>query len=175
MVHGVERGDGGDEQDGDDTAGDGDDVHQAHQNAEQEEVAHVQHAEGDGGGDAEDEHQRGLAEEPLAHADLGLFQGDGEAQALVDGEERHDPRVGAIAFEHEVDAEDEGGEDVEDARDPERERCEEVTGGGGERAFGPGGHLVDAQLVRHGHTLELGADFGDARRGDRWRTGGGRG
>ena len=115
---GVERGDEGGERDGDDSAGDGDDVQQAHEDAEQEEVADVQQAEDDGAADAEDEHEQALAEEPLAHADLGFLERDGEAQAVFDGEERHEPAVGVLAFEHEVDAEDEGGDEVEDAPAP---------------------------------------------------------
>ena len=44
---------------------------QAHEEAEQEEVADVEQAEDDGAGDAEDEHQEALAEEPLADLALG--------------------------------------------------------------------------------------------------------
>src|ERR1017187_10478565 len=70
------------EGDGDDSSSDGDDIHKAHEDAEQEEVADVQKAEDDGAADAKDEHQKTLAEEPSAHTEFGFFEGDGEAQAL---------------------------------------------------------------------------------------------
>ena len=81
---GVEGRDQADEQDGNDAAGDGDAVHQAHEDAEQDEVADVQQAEDEGAGEAEDEHQRGLAEEPLAGAPFGRAEGGGEAEAVFE-------------------------------------------------------------------------------------------
>ena len=63
---GIECGDAGDEDHGDDASGDGNDVEQAHEDAEKEEVADVEEAEDDGAGDAEDEHEQALAEEPFA-------------------------------------------------------------------------------------------------------------
>ena len=104
-----------------------------------------------------------LAEEPLAHADLGAVKGDGEAEAVFHGEKRHEPAVGVLAFEHEVDAEDEGGEQIEDAgpssggrrrRDIRRWRRAASS------AFCGDG--VDAELVGVGEVLEAGDDGGDA-------------
>ena len=155
---GIEGRDQADEQDGDDTAGDGNDVHQTHEDAEQEEVADVQEAEDEGAGEAEDEHQRELAEEPLAGAPFGFLQGDGEAEAVFHGQERHEPAVGVLSLEHEVDAEDEAGEQVEDAPHPVGEGGEEVGDGGGEGVFGALGDGIDAELVGERKALETGDD-----------------
>ena len=106
---GIERGDEGGQCDGDDRAGDGNDIEQAHEDAEQDEVADVQEAEDEGAGEAEDEHERGLAEEPLADTQLGRAERGVEALAAFAGEEREHPVVCLVALEHEVDAEDEGG------------------------------------------------------------------
>lgn len=123
---GVEGCDQADEQDGDDSTGDGDAVHQTHEDAEEDEVADVQQAEDEGAGEAEDEHQKGLAEDPLADAQLGCFEGGVEATASFEGKEREQPAVGVLSLEHEVDAEDEGGEQVEEAPHPVWEGGEEV-------------------------------------------------
>ena len=72
---GIERGDATGEDDGDDAAGDRDDIEQAHENAEKDEVADVQDAEDDGAADTEDEHEETLAEEPFAHFEFGFLQG----------------------------------------------------------------------------------------------------
>ncbi len=108
----------GDDSDGDDSAGDGDDVEQAHEEAEKQEVADVEQAEDDGAGDAEDEHQKALAEEPLADLALGLLEGEVEAVAVIDAEEGEEEAVGVLTFEHEVDAKEDCGEDVEDVAEP---------------------------------------------------------
>ncbi len=60
-----------------------------------------------------------LAEEPFADLELGSFQGVVEAVALLGGEEGEEEVVGVFAFEHEVDAEEGGGEDVEEVGEPE--------------------------------------------------------
>ena len=62
---GVEGGDAAGEEDGDDAACDGDDVEQAHEDAEKDDVADVQDGEDDGAADAEDEHEQALAESHL--------------------------------------------------------------------------------------------------------------
>ena len=79
---GVERGDPCGEDDGDDAAGDGDDVEEAHEKAEEEEVADVEEAEDDGARDSEDEHEEALAEEPFADFAFGFFEGVVEAVAF---------------------------------------------------------------------------------------------
>lgn len=116
---GVERGDDGDEGYGDDAAGDGDDVEQAHEEAEKKEVTDVEETEDDDARDSEDEHEGALADEPFAHLPLGSFEGVVEAGALIGGEEGEEEAVGVFALEHEVDAEEDGGEDVEDVGEPE--------------------------------------------------------
>src|SRR5271154_4616894 len=63
---GVECGDERGEGDGDDGAGDGNDVEQTHEEAEKDEVTDVKEAEDDGAGDSEDEHENALSEEPFA-------------------------------------------------------------------------------------------------------------
>ena len=67
-----------------------------------------------------------------------------------------------FALEHEVDAEEGGGEDIEDVREPERERGEEITGGGVEGSGGALGEGVEAELVGHGELLDAGDDGGNA-------------
>jgi hypothetical protein len=159
---GVGGGDACCEHDGDEAAGDGDDVEQAHQDAEEHEIFHVQEAEGDGAADAKDEHEGELANEPAAHAAFGDDEGLGEAVAGFGGDEGEEVVVDGIALEHEVDAEDEGGDEVEDAAEPEGSAGEDVLRGGGEGGFALLGDGVEAEFVRHGKVLELGNEAGDA-------------
>jgi hypothetical protein len=159
---GVERRDDGDEGDGDDAAGDGDDVEQAHEEAEKKEVADVEETEDDDARKSEDEHEGALAEEPFAHLAFGSFEGAVEAGALIGGEEGEEEAVGVLAFEHEVDAEEEGCEDVEDVREPEGHRGEEIAGGGIEGADGALGDGFNAEPVGEGNSLEFGDDVGNA-------------
>jgi hypothetical protein len=111
---GVERGDECGEDDGDDAAGDGDDVEQAHEKAEEDEVTDVEETEDDDACDAEDEHEGALADEPFADLALGALERAVEAVALSGGEKRQEEIVGVFAFEHEVDTEEGGGDDVEE-------------------------------------------------------------
>jgi hypothetical protein len=101
---GVDRGYARGENDGDDSAGDGNDIEQPHEEAEKDEVTDVEKTEGDGARDAEDEHEDALADEPFAYLALGLLEGAVEALALFSGKEREEETVGVFAFEHEVDA-----------------------------------------------------------------------
>jgi hypothetical protein len=159
---GIEGCDAGCEDDGDDAAGDGNDVEQAHEEAKENEVTDVEKTEDDGAGDSQDEHEETLAEEPFADLLLGFFEGGVEAVALGGGEEGEEEAVGGFAFEHEIDAEEDGGEDVEDVGEPEGERGEEVGGRGGEGAFGTLDEGVDAEPGGQGELLEAGDDVGDA-------------
>jgi hypothetical protein len=96
----------------------------------------------------EGQHEETLAEEPLAHLELGFFEGDVEPAALADGEDGEEEVVGVFAFKHEVDAEEDGGEEIEDVGEPQGERGKDV---GAEFAGEPlclGGDLVYAELVR---------------------------
>src|ERR1700730_9987684 len=165
---GVKRRDERGEGDGDGAARDGDDVEEAPEKAEQDKVADVEEAEDDGARYAEDEHEGALADEPFAHLALGSFEGLVEAVALilalVGGEEREEEAVGVFAFEHEVDAEEGGGEDVEEVGEPERKRGEEVGGGGVEGADGALGDGVNAEPVGEGNSFEPGNDAGNALR-----------
>ena len=70
--------------------------------------------------------------------------------------------VGVLAFEHEVDAEEDGGEDVEEVGEPERERGNEIRGGGVEGSGGALGDGVDAEPVGERNSFETGDDFWDA-------------
>ena len=103
-----------------------------------------------------------LAEEPLADTQLGRAERGVEAEAAFAGEEREQPAVGVLALEHEVDAEDEGGEEIEEAAHPVGEGGEEVRGGGGEGVFGALGDVIDAELVGERKALETGDDGRDA-------------
>jgi hypothetical protein len=165
---GVECGDEGGECDGDGAAGDGNDVEEAHEEAEQDEVADVEETEDDGARDAEDKHEGALADEPFAHLAFGSFEGLVEAVALVlgliCGDEGEKEAVGVFAFEHEIDAEEGGGEDVEEVREPERERGEEIAGGGVEGADGALGDGFNAEPVGEGNFFELVNDAGNALR-----------
>ena len=148
--------------DGDDAAGDGDDVEEAHEDAEQDEVTDVQDAEDDQEGHAHCEHQQALSEEPFAHFDFGLAQGEIESAALGEGEEGEEEVVSLAAFEHEVDAEKDGGDDVEDVGEPGGQGVEEESADVTGEVFGFGGEGVEAELVGHGEMLDAGDDRGDA-------------
>jgi hypothetical protein len=159
---GVDGGDDGHEQDGDDAPGDGDDVEKAHEKAEEEKVADVQDAEDDGAGDSQDKHEEALTEEPLADLLFGYFEGAVKADALFATKEREEELVGVFAFEHEVDAEEDGGEDVEDVGEPFGEGGNEIGGGRGDAAFGALGDGVDAEFVGERKLFDLRDDAGDA-------------
>ena len=47
-----------------------------------------------------------------------LLEGEVETAAVVGAEEGEEEAVGVLAFEHEVDAEEDGGEDVEEVAEP---------------------------------------------------------
>jgi hypothetical protein len=122
----------------------------------------VEQAEDDGAGDAEGEHEKALTDEPFTDLEVGALEGVVEAAALDEREEGEEEAVGELAFEHEVDAEKGGGEDVEEVGEPVGEGGDEVGGGGGEGGFGALGDGVDADLVGYGEALDLGHDGGDA-------------
>jgi len=69
-----------------------------------------------------------------------------------------------FAFEHEVDAEEDGGEDVEEVGEPERQRGEEIAGGDIEGTDGALGDGVNAESVGERNFFELGNDAGNALR-----------
>ena len=114
--------------------------------------------------DSEDEHEGALADEPFADLALGSLEGAVEADALVGGEEGEEEAVGVFAFEHEVDAEEDGGEDVEEVREPEGHGGEEIAGGGVDGADGALGDGVNAEPVGEGNSFEFGDDVGNALR-----------
>ena len=72
--------------------------------------------------------------------------------------------VGGLAFEHEVDAEEGGGEDVEEVGEPEGDGGEEIAGGGVEGSGGALGDGVDAEPVGEGDFFDFGDDVRDALR-----------
>jgi hypothetical protein len=162
LAPGIGGGYAGCEHDGDEAAGDGDDVEQAHQDAEENEVFDVQDAEGDGAADAEDKHEGELSDEPAAHAAFGDDEGFGEALAGFGGDEGEEVVVDGIAFEHEVDAEDEGGDEVEEMAEPEGGGGEDVLGSCGEGDLALCGEGIDAEFICVGQVFELGDEAGDA-------------
>ncbi len=153
--------DDGREGDGDDAAGDGNDVEEAHEDAQKEEVTDVQSGEDDGAAEAEDEHEGELAEEPAAHAQFGDDEGSGQTLAGFGLDEGEQVVVDELAFEHEVDAEDERGDEGEETADPERGGGQHVLGGGGDDVFAFGGEGVEAELVGQGQALEVVDEAGD--------------
>jgi len=164
LCPGVECGDERGECDGDGAAGDGNDVEESHEKAEKDEVADVEKAEDDGAGDSKDEHESTLADEPLADFAFCFFQGVVEANALWFREEGEEESVGVFPFEHEVDAEEGGGEDVEEVGEPERHVGEEIAGGGVDGSDGALGDGVNAEPVREGNSSDFGGDVGNALR-----------
>ncbi len=124
----------------------------------------MEETEDDDARDSEDEHEGALADEPFAHLPFGSFEGAVEAGALIGGEEGEEEAVGVFAFEHEVDAEEDGGEDVEEVGEPEGHRGEEIAGGGIEGADGALGDGVNAEPVGEGNSFEFGDDVGNALR-----------
>jgi hypothetical protein len=69
-----------------------------------------------------------------------------------------------FAFEHEIDAKEEGGENVEEVGEPEGYRGKEIAGGGVEGAHGALGDGVNAEPVGERDSFEFGDDVGDALR-----------
>ncbi len=122
----------------------------------------MEEAEDDDARDSEDEHEGALADEPFAHLAFGSLEGAVEAASLLCGEEGEEEAVGVFAFEHEVDAEEEGGEDVEEVGEPEGDVGEEIAGGGIEGADGALGDGFNAEPVGEGNSFELGDDVGNA-------------
>jgi hypothetical protein len=122
----------------------------------------VEYAEGDGTADSKDEHEEALADEPLADLAVSRLEGVVEAETLFGREEGEEEAIGTVAFEHEVDADEGRGDDVEEMGEPLRQRGDEVACGGGDGGFGALGDDVDAELVGHGDALGTGDDDGDA-------------
>lgn len=118
----------------------------------------MEETEDDDAHDSEDEHESALAEEPFADFALCSFEGVVKAVAFLSGEEGEEEAVGVFAFEHEVDAEEGGGEDVEEVREPEGQRGEEVAGGGVKGPNGALGDGVDSEPVGEGDFLDFGDD-----------------
>ncbi len=164
MVRGVKGGDERGDDDCDHAAGDRNDVEQTHEEAKEHEVTDVEETKDDGARDAEDEHQGALADEPFADLAFGALEGVVEAVALCGGEEGEEEAVGVFAFEHEVDAEEGGGQDVEEVGEPEWQRSEEVAGSGVEGPYGALGDGVNAEPVGEGDPFELGDDVGNTLR-----------
>jgi hypothetical protein len=67
-----------------------------------------------------------------------------------------------LAFEHEVDAEECGGEDVEEVGEPLGDRGEEIAGGGVDGSGAALGEGVDAEPVGEGDSFDFGDDVGEA-------------
>jgi hypothetical protein len=124
----------------------------------------VEEAEDDGADDSEDEHESALTKEPFADFALGPFERAVEALALRGGKEREEEPVGVFALEHEVDAEEGGGNDVEEVSEPERKVGEEITGSGGDGAFCALDHGVQAKPVGEGNFFDFGNEAGKALR-----------
>ena len=123
----------------------------------------MEETEDDDARDAEDEHEGALADEPFADFALGSFEGAVEAAGAGRfGEEGEEEAVGVFAFEHEVDAEEGGGEDVEEVGEPEGDVGEEIAGGGVEGSDGALGDGVNAEPVGEGNSFEFGDDVGNA-------------
>ena len=122
----------------------------------------MEQAEDGDAGDAEDEHQSALTEEPLAHPALGGAEGLVEAAAAFEGEEAEEEAVGVLALEHEVDAEEDGGDDVNEMSQPRGQGYYEIVRGRGDGTLGLRNDGVDADAVDHGDLLELDYDGRDA-------------
>ncbi len=158
---GVEGGDSGSKRDGDDASRDRDDVEESHKKAEQEEIANVQESEDDGAGDSEDEHQEALADEPLADLLVGALEGVVEPNAAREREERKKEMIGMLAFEHEIEAKERGGEDVEEVREPQRERGEEIGCAGSEGFFAASRNGLNIQPIDEGKVVDFFDETGE--------------
>ena len=100
-----------------------------------------------------------MPDEPFAHLDPGLLKGVVESVALRGRKEREKEAIGELSLEHEVDAEEGSGEDVEDVSEQEGEGGKDVAGGGGECALNALGEGVDANLIGHGQFFESADDL----------------
>jgi hypothetical protein len=147
---------------GEHCSGDRDDVKEAHHYAEQDEVADVEQAVDDDAAGSQGEHQDALAKEPFVHLEIGPAQSEVEAMALIHAEEREEEAVRVLAVQHEVDAEECAGEDVDEVGEPGGQRGEEIPGSGGESALGALGEGFKADAIGHGDLLQTGDNDGDA-------------
>src|SRR5277367_2407815 len=123
---------------GDDRAGDGDEVEEAHEHAERVGVSNVQEKEDDHAAEAEDQHERSLAKKPLAHADFGAGESSVETLALIHGKEGKQPVVSGVALKHEVNGEDNAGDDVKEHGGPGFDGKEDIAGEVGGEVLQPG-------------------------------------
>lgn len=114
----------------------------------------MQQAEDDGAGEAEDEHEESLRGEPFADLLVSMMEGEVEALALGQGKEGEEEAIGFVAFEHEIDAEKGGGEDVEDVGEPLGQGGDEVSGGGAGGGFCALGDGFEAEMAGEGQALE---------------------
>ena len=96
--------------------------------------------------------------EPLAHSAFGGDQCAREAVTKLKRDERKEVEVREFPFEHEVDAEDTGGDDVQHADDPFGGRGDKIGGDGGGQVLNSLTEGIDTEPVGEGKTMELGAD-----------------
>jgi hypothetical protein len=92
-----------------------------------------------------DEHERALAEQPAAHADVGLEQGLVQSFAAARREEREHPVVGVFALQQKVDGEDDAGDDFEEPAGPGADGGDEIGGEVGRVILQPGVECGDIE------------------------------
>src|SRR5215469_11160137 len=115
----------------------------------------MKQSEDDGAGDSQDEHQQALAEKPLTDLLVGALKGVVQADASRKGKEGEKEVVGVFAFEHEVDAEECGGEDVKEMGEPQGNRGEKIACGGSEGFLGARGDGLNVQSVDKGKVVNF--------------------
>ena len=103
----------------------------------------------------QDQHEASLPQKPLAHAHFGTLQCGIESRPLLDWEERERPPVGDIAFENEVDREDQSHGDAEYGPGPVLDGKQHVRRCVAEEVLNLFAYRIGIQLVGKGNALEF--------------------
>ena len=103
-----------------------------------------------------------MAYEPFADFPVGLKESRIEAVTLRGGKEREEKAVGVLTFEHEIDAQEGCGEDIEEVREPVGQGGDKIACGRGDGSLGALDDAIDANFVGNGDALDASDDLGDA-------------
>src|SRR6187402_470948 len=151
---GVCGGNAEDDHDGDQVPCYGNDVRDTHENAEQNEVTDVECAKDDQAVCALDPHQNELSDQPAGDALLSNVEHP--IHTATEGRVQRGQKVviNLVAFENEVDREDDRGDDIEEMFRPQGQGRHDISGGGGCRSLHARGDIFNPQLTREGHVLD---------------------
>ena len=109
--------------------------------------------------DPENQHQRGLPDEPFTHAGVGAQKGTIETFTLRLRKERQHPLVGLVAFDHEINRQYETGYDADKPARPVAHVAENAAGNGGCFTLQFGVQRGDVNARCNGQLLDPGEEF----------------